>query len=204
MKSHYLLSEMFYSIQGEGHFAGKAMVFIRFAGCNLRCPWCDTPNGRIAHIAKNKEQIVEYVKTKWPEANAVCLTGGEPMLQVDESLTIALIEAGYSIHMETNGTIPIPPTIANEIWVTVSPKQLPCPALFQANAIKLVHPSSIPPDLVLQELKKQGCSARLYLQPRWDDLVSARSHFTTITVSYIKEHPQWRLSVQTHKFLMVK
>ena len=113
----YRVNEIFYSLQGEGFWTGTPMVFVRFSGCNLRCPFCDTDHreGRPMRV----EEIVQAVRAAG-SCKRVCLTGGEPLLQLDRELVDALHQAGYTLHLETNGTRPVPEGVD---WVTLSPKE---------------------------------------------------------------------------------
>ena len=114
----YRVNDIFYSLQGEGHNTGRAAVFVRFSGCNLKCAFCDTDFASFEPLTGH--DIVERIRHH--EARLVVLTGGEPTLQVDEQLIDALHEAGFEVAMESNGTLPPP---SNLDWLTVSPKTKP-------------------------------------------------------------------------------
>ena len=113
----YRVNEIFYSLQGEGFWTGTPMVFVRFSGCNLRCPFCDTDH--LEGRPMQAEEIVQAVRSTG-SCKRVCLTGGEPLLQLDRELVDALHQAGYTLHLETNGTRPVPEGVD---WVTLSPKE---------------------------------------------------------------------------------
>ncbi len=178
------INDIFYSLQGEGHNTGRAAVFVRFAGCNLKCPFCDTDFGDFDEM--DDADILREVG-RWP-ARFVVLTGGEPSLQADGALVELLHRHGYEVAMETNGTHELPPGID---WVTCSPKGNT--VLTRCDELKCIFTGNgfAAPD---------GIKARYrYLQPC--DTGDARRNASIVAqcVEYIKSHPEWRLSLQTHK-----
>lgn len=182
----YRVNEIFYSLQGEGLNTGRAAVFVRFSGCNLSCPFCDTDHSRSSDMAA--EDIVREASA-YP-ARFVVLTGGEPALQVDDALVEALHGAGFTIAIETNGTCLLPEGID---WVTLSPKSAPA-VLERCNELKVVFTS---PDF---QPSLSGVQAdHRFLQPC--DMGDARLNQAILdaTVEYVERHPEWRLSLQTHK-----
>jgi 7-carboxy-7-deazaguanine synthase len=208
----YAVKEMFYSLQGEGRHAGRPAVFCRFAGCNLwsgrerdrstaACRFCDTDfvgvdgdgGGRFA----TAEALSDAISTSWRGAGGqrfAVLTGGEPLLQVDEQLITALHARDFEIALETNGTLSAPPTID---WVTVSPKGSTKLAQTSGHELKLVFP---------QEGVDPGQFEGLafghhLLQPMDGPDLEAN---TQAAIAYCLEHPQWRLSLQTHKFMGIR
>ncbi len=190
----YRVNEIFYSLQGEGFWTGTPMVFVRLSGCNLACPFCDTDHqdGR----PMTAEELVQAVRAEGP-CKRVCLTGGEPLLQADRELVDALHLAGYKIHLETNGTRPVPEGVD---WVTLSPKEDFVTGgkvvLERADELKLVLAPGTDP------AKWVGFPASWhFLQPCAAPDGSAN---TAETVAYIQAHPQWRLSLQTHKLLNIR
>ena len=210
------INDIFYSIQGEGHNTGRAAVFIRFAGCNLRCGFCDTEFDTYREMT-DEEIIAEVSRYKVSrcENSLVVLTGGEPTLQADEAFVDLLHQHGFEVAMESNGTRPAP---QNLDWLTVSPKirgtwyevrgtRLP-------DEVKVVFDESTDPETFLPPLIPELCSPTrslssllsplLYLQPC--DTGDAERNATIINkcIDYIKEHPQWRLSLQTHKLIGFK
>lgn len=175
------INEIFYSLQGEGFHVGTPAVFVRFSGCNLKCEFCDTRHEE--GVMMSDEEIVEKV-CQYP-CKTVILTGGEPGLWVDEDLIASLRKAGKYICIETNGTCVLPESID---WVTCSPKLGAPLRVNRIDEVKVVFlGQDVSPYL---ELK----ASFYFLQP-----CSCRN--TAEVVEYIKSHPQWRLSLQTHKLI---
>lgn len=205
----YAVKEMFLTLQGEGVHAGRRAVFVRFAGCNLWsgreadrataiCQFCDTDfvgtdgagGGRFADAAG----LVEAVVNHWDGPSAgrfVVLTGGEPMLQIDDALVDALHAAAFHIAIETNGTLPVHPRID---WVCVSPKAGSVVVQRSGNEVKLVWPQ---PGTDIDAIEKWGFDHFL-LQPL-DSEAAADNHAAAIKT--VLARPNWRLSLQTHKLL---
>ena len=113
----YRVNEIFFSLQGEGFWTGTPMVFVRLSGCNLKCPFCDTDHSAFQEMTAG--EIMKAASSAGNACRRICLTGGEPSLQADEALLEAFHEAAYTVHMETNGTLPVPEGID---WITLSPK----------------------------------------------------------------------------------
>lgn len=204
----YAVKEIFYTLQGEGTNAGRAAVFCRFAGCNLwsgreedrakaTCKFCDTDfvgmdgNGG-GRFATGKD-LAQACRTAAAQAGPtlVVLTGGEPLLQVDAELIEALHAAGFEIAVETNGTLPAPAGID---WVCVSPKAGADLVQRSGDELKLVYPQ---PDLMPEAVSGLTFTHR-YLQPMDGPDVAKN---VELAVAYCKAHPQWRLSLQTHKMI---
>lgn len=178
------VNEIFYSLQGEGRNTGRAAVFVRFAGCNLRCPFCDTDFASFREMsdAQIAEEMLAY------PARFAVLTGGEPSLQVDEDFLRLLHERGFEIAIETNGTRPLPPGID---WTTCSPKE--SPVISRCDELKIIFDGASPPS-------DYGVKAAYhYLQPCDTGDEQENERITAACVEYIKQHPMWRLSLQTHK-----
>ena len=217
----YTVKEIFYTLQGEGFHAGRPAVFCRFSGCNLwtgrepdrssaTCKFCDTdfvgvgPDGgkfataaelaaRVARVWEDGSGRREEVGRLQSSRKYVVCTGGEPLLQLDKALVDAFHAEGVEVAIETNGTQPAPPGID---WVCVSPKANAPLALVNGDELKLVFPQSEPE-------ARPECFERLNfrhfsLQPM-DGPDLARN--TRLAVEYCLAHPQWRLSLQTHKLL---
>lgn len=211
--SVYAVKEMFYTLQGEGFHSGRPAVFCRFAGCNLWsgreadrktavCTFCDTDfvgvdgdgGGRFALAY----ELAAKIKSLWPTDKGgtpfVVFTGGEPLLQLDPALIDAVKAAGFTIAIETNGTLPAPPGID---WICVSPKADAAVVLDHGDELKLVYPQlNVDPERFLK-----WRFAHFFLQPM-DGPELART--TQLTVDYCLSHPRWRLSLQSHKSLGIR
>ena len=196
------VNDIFYSLQGEGHNTGRAAVFIRFAGCNLRCPFCDTEFDTYREMTA--EEIVADIST-YP-ARFIVLTGGEPTLQVDESFVDLLHQHGFEVAMESNGTRPAP---NNLDWLTVSPKVLRGERIEERgerlpDELKVVFDENTDPETYLPSPSTLHHSPILYLQPCDTGNAERNAIIINRCVDYIKKHPQWRLSLQTHKLVGFK
>ena len=201
----YRVNEIFYTLQGEGAHSGIPAVFIRFSGCNLRCPWCDTDFSEYTEMSAG--EIVTEALALYDIPNErrkmVVLTGGEPSLQVDKPLLDALHTAGFYICIETNGTRPLPEGID---WITCSPKEGTQLALKRVNEVKVVFTGTYDPEIwrqhlqaehwLLQPLRYTGEWLMMSGIDEWED---DRNDNLPETVRYILAHPFWRLSVQLHK-----
>ena len=204
----YSVKEIFYTQQGEGGQAGRAAVFCRFTGCNLWsgreedrsqavCQFCDTDfigtDGSGGGKFATAEALAASVLSHWPQGTGgkplVVCTGGEPLLQLDQAAVDALHAAGFEIAVETNGT-QIPP--AGLDWICVSPKADAELVLTQGSELKLVFPQAT----AMPERFAQLKFTHFFLQPM-DGLLARQN--TAATVAYCLAHPQWRLSIQTHK-----
>ena len=202
----YRINEIFYSLQGEGMWTGTPMVFVRLSGCNLRCPFCDTAHQEGRPFSA--PAILDAVRRVGGACRVICLTGGEPLLQADEALIRTFSDAGYSVHVETNGTCEAPEGLD---WITFSPKLDFDPRgeirLQHADEVKVVfRPASGEADVLLREAQVERW-ARVpaedhFLQPCADP-VTGESNIAE-TVAYILAHPHWRLSLQTHKLLNIR
>ena len=196
------INDIFYSLQGEGHNTGRAAVFLRFAGCNLRCSFCDTEFDTYREMSD--EEIMTAIG-QYP-ARFVVLTGGEPTLQVDEAFVELLHQHGYEVAMESNGTRPAP---QNLDWLTVSPKVIGEGWLVKGegripNELKVVCDEKTDPESYLPSPFTLHPSPLLYLQPCDTGDAERNEAIVDRCVEYIKEHPWWRLSLQTHKLVGFK
>ncbi|MBS0363470.1 MAG: 7-carboxy-7-deazaguanine synthase [Proteobacteria bacterium] len=205
----YAVKEIFLTLQGEGGQAGRPAVFCRFAGCNLWsgreedragavCTFCDTDfvgmdgpgGGRFA----DAEALADAVEAAWKggrDNRLVVLTGGEPLLQLDDALIGALHRRGFSLALETNGTLAVPPGVD---WICVSPKADAAVVQTKGQELKLVYPQAKAPPERFEGLDFE----RFLLQPMDGP---DREANTRAAIAYCLAHPRWRLSVQTHKYL---
>ncbi|MBQ7063162.1 MAG: radical SAM protein [Bacteroidales bacterium] len=191
------INEIFYSLQGEGFHTGTPAVFVRFSGCNLCCPFCDTQHQSFEEL--DEHEIVRRAAS-YP-ARFVVLTGGEPAMQVSDTLIHLLHAKGFTVAIETNGTLPLPDGID---WVTLSlkdpflgPQAKPC--LASADELKLLYDGQHDPAPYAQFPVRHA----RFLQPLDTGSPILGSRLLSETVAYIKEHPCWRLSLQTHKLLNI-
>ena len=208
----YAVKEIFLTLQGEGAHAGRAAVFCRFAGCNLWngreqdrteaiCQFCDTDfvgtDGTLGRRYASADDLADTIASQWTGENAnryVVLTGGEPMLQLDSPLVDALHARGFAIGVETNGTI-VPP--AGLDWICVSPKAGADLVVRAGHELKLVFPQAEASPEKFADLAFE----RFSLQPMdGPDVIEN----TARAVDYCLRHPQWRLSLQTHKTLGIR
>jgi 7-carboxy-7-deazaguanine synthase len=221
----YAVKEIFYTLQGEGAHAGRPAVFLRFSGCNLwtgldrdrdkgpgGCSrWCDTDfvgtDGTGGGKFRTPQDLVSAVQSHWPRtyplppiqqsgrrvAPFVVCTGGEPLLQLDERLLAAFNAAGWYVAVETNGTVDPP---RGELWLTVSPKANAPLRVLRGNELKLIFPQA-----GAEPERFEGLDfSHFFLQPM-DSPAAAQN--TALALRYCLEHPQWRLSLQTHKILKI-
>jgi organic radical activating enzyme len=191
--------EAFYTLQGEGFHTGKAAYFIRLGGCDVGCVWCDVKESWDAskHPMQSVEQIVQGA-LQFP-GRMVVITGGEPLMHNLDALTAALHHAGFIINIETSGSSPLSGQLD---WICVSPKKFKAPlpeVLEQAHELKVVVFNKSDFEWAEKHAAMVPAPCKLYLQPEWDK----RNEMTPLIVSYIQQHPQWQLSLQTHKYIGV-
>ena len=196
----YRVNEIFYSLQGEGFWTGTPMVFLRFSGCNLQCPFCDTDHGGFRELSR--EEIVAEIRQVGGACRRVCITGGEPSLQLDTALVETLHEAGLRIHVETNGTRVLPEGVD---WVTLSPKTDVkglkgdgTVVLDKADEVKVVYEGGV------EEKWAAFPAAWHFLQPCDTGDEAKNQAILAETIDHIQRHPAWRLSLQTHKLLKIR
>ncbi len=187
------VNEIFYSLQGEGAYTGTPAVFVRLSGCNRRCHFCDTDFAAYAEMSV--AEILQAMAMARTEGGApadgpmhAVITGGEPAMQIDGAFVDALHRAGYYVQIETNGSLPVP---ANIDWVTCSPKAEPW-AIDRVDELKIVYQGQDVEAIAASFAPKVMC-----LQPCSGQNIPQ-------TIAYIKAHPHWRLSLQTHKLLDIR
>ena len=191
--------EHFYTLQGEGFHQGKAAYFIRLAGCDVGCTWCDVKESWNAdkHPLVNVESLMQAIRHT--PAKIVVVTGGEPLMHELEELTASIHLAGLKTHLETSGAYPLS---GQWDWICLSPKKFREPlsdivSFCQELKIVIYHKT----DFVWAEKYAAKVSefCKLYLQPEWD-----RSDIATpLIINYIKSNPKWQLSIQLHKYINV-
>lgn len=196
----YPTVEHFYTLQGEGAYAGHAAYFIRLAGCDVGCVWCDTKESWDvnSHLNVSVDELLQAALQH--PCRTVVITGGEPTMHHLGTLTKKFKEAGFRTHLETSGTNLI---YGDFDWITVSPKKFK-PALKEALAmaqelkIVIFHPSDLEWAEGYIDTVPDDCA--LYLQPEW----SRHEEMQKLAIDYIEKNPKWRLSLQTHKFLNIR
>jgi len=196
------VNEIFHSIQGEGRYTGTPAVFLRFAGCNLNCWFCDTEFHTFTEMSED-EIVAEACK--YPSRHMV-ITGGEPTLQLTASLTAKLHAAGFYIMMETNGTRALPED-CNVDWITCSPKlQGPAPSTIHPLNIQRIDELKVVYEGTGQDMAQYDIiqATEYRLQPCSTGDRQKDTFITNQTIEYILAHPKWSLSLQTHKVLGVR
>ena len=191
--------ELFYSLQGEGYHQGKAAFFIRLAGCDVGCVWCDVKDSWDAskHPVLSVEEIVAAAAAH-PSRIAI-VTGGEPLLYQLDSLTTALRAAGFQTHIETSGSSPMS---GSWDWVCLSPKKFKAAlpeAIKAANELKVVVFNNSDFAFANSFVNDVDADCKKYLQPEWEK----SDAMTPLVIEYIKANPSWELSAQLHKYIQV-
>ncbi|NEO87421.1 MAG: 7-carboxy-7-deazaguanine synthase QueE [Spirulina sp. SIO3F2] len=197
--STYPVVETFHSIQGEGYWTGVSAFFIRLAGCDVGCPWCDTKVSWPvrSHPQVALQQLVRQVQTAQPQI--IVVTGGEPLMHDLSLLSQALKTTGCPLHLETSGAYPLSGAFD---WITLSPKPTKPPhseLYSQAHELKVVIHTET--DFVWAEQQAAHVTPQIYkfLQPEW-----SQPRSQALVWNYVLQQPQWRVSLQTHKFLQVR
>ncbi|HEY4800415.1 MAG TPA: 7-carboxy-7-deazaguanine synthase QueE [Bacteroidia bacterium] len=194
--------ETFDSIQGEGFHAGTPAFFIRLGGCDIGCHWCDVKESwdQDAHSILSIDEIVERAKST--SAQKIIVTGGEPLMYTLNTLTEKLKANKFKLHLETSGAYPLS---GEWDWICLSPKKNkePLPEIFtKANELKMIIFNKDDFRFAEKMASVIGhlSSVNLFLQPEW----SRRDEMLPQIIEYVKQHPQWRISLQTHKYLGVR
>ncbi len=197
MDVNYNIVEIFHSVQGEGYRSGIPHVFIRFGNCNLRCEWCDT---NFDDYEKMSVSDILGVVQEYPCKNVI-FTGGEPMMNDLWPLARVLKQRGYHLSVESNGTIAVPDGLLD--WICISPKDQMYPQVSvkqrTGNELKCVY---VGQSLSMYDGLKEGFE-HLFLQPCYDenDTVERNGRTFALTEDVVKRNPEWRLSLQTHKWM---
>jgi organic radical activating enzyme len=193
------IMEEFYSIQGEGFNTGKSAYFIRVGGCDVGCHWCDVkeswdPN---LHPLTDVDQVVENVQ-KHP-AQAIVITGGEPLIYNLDYLTNRLANNGVEVYLETSGAHPL---TGAWHWICLSPKKNlpPLPEVYnRVDELKVIVYNKNDFEWAEQHAEKVGSKCKLYLQPEW----SSKEKMTPLIIDYVMNNPRWNISLQTHKYMQI-
>lgn len=193
------MMEMFYTLQGEGYHQGKAAYFIRLAGCDVGCVWCDVKESWDAskHPVVSIEEIVTSALAH--PARLAIITGGEPLLYNLDALTTALKKVGFEVNIETSGSSPMS---GYWDWVCLSPKKFKAPlteSIQAASELKVVIFNTHDFEWAETYAKQVAPNCKLYLQPEWDK----SNEITPLVIEYIKANPKWELSAQLHKYIQV-
>jgi len=186
------LAEIFYTLQGEGAYTGTPAVFVRLAGCNLACDFCDTDYA--LKFVASVDDVVRKVREEGGGCPMVLITGGEPFAQAETLALIAALRAdGRRVHVESNGTIPV--ELPDDVWLTVSPKERLSPSMARrADEAKLIVDGRVPHEWVA------SFDAPIFLQPEGN-----KPENVALAVEAAKADPRrFRLSLQTHKFIGIR
>ena len=208
----YSIKEIFYTLQGEGAHAGRPAVFCRFSGCNLWtgreidratavCQFCDTDfvgtDGELGGKFPTAAELAARIDSLWPSTHAaskyVVFTGGEPLLQLDAALIDAMHAVGFTIAIETNGTLPVPSGVD---WICVSPKMGSKLVVGKGNELKVVIPQANQDLGAYEHLDFEN----FFVQPMDGPLAEFN---TRLAIETCKRNPKWKLSLQTHKLLQI-
>lgn len=191
--------EHFYTIQGEGFYSGHAAYFVRLGGCDVGCTWCDVKESwdMDKHPKFSTEEIVAFVVAA--KATICVITGGEPLMHNLTDLCNMLHKHGIRIHVETSGSSPLSGDLD---WITFSPKRFKKPLediYTKAHELKIVvaHANDLRWAITHQEKINNSC--KLYLQPEWEQ----RERMLPLIIDFVKQHPEWIISLQTHKYIGV-
>ncbi|MGK7944813.1 MAG: 7-carboxy-7-deazaguanine synthase QueE [Microcystaceae cyanobacterium] len=195
----YPIAETFHSLQGEGAWTGVNAFFIRLGGCDVHCPWCDQKETwkLQGYPQQSSEELGKIAQAKNPAI--VIITGGEPLMHNLEDLTQTLHQKGLKVHLETSGAYPL---TGRFDWITLSPKRykMPHPEIYSStNELKVIIANTDDLLWAETEAKKVSPQTLIYLQPEWNS-----PHSEQMVFDYVLKHPQWRVSLQTHKWLGVR
>lgn len=191
--------ESFYTIQGEGFHQGKAAYFIRLGGCDVGCVWCDVKESWDADKHPQLDITGMVQEAAAHPGRIAVITGGEPLMHNLDGLTKALHKAGFRNHIETSGSSPLS---GSWDWITLSPKKFKAPlpeACKQANELKIVVYNKSDFAWAEKYAAMVGKQCKLYLQPEW----SRAAEMIPYIIDYVKDNPQWQISLQVHKYINV-
>jgi 7-carboxy-7-deazaguanine synthase len=195
----YPVMEHFYTLQGEGYYTGQAAYFVRLAGCDVGCVWCDVKESWDAskHPSMKLEEIVDAI-CQTP-TQIVVITGGEPLLHDLTALCNALQTKGIRTHIETSGSSPLSGTWD---WICLSPKKFKAAlpeSIAAADELKVIIFNQSDFDWALQYQAKVKSTCKLYLQTEWDQ----QEKMLPKIIEFVKQNPKWQISLQTHKYMQI-
>jgi len=191
--------ETFYSLQGEGFYQGNAAYFIRLAGCNIGCHWCDVKESWDANAHPFKKIDVLVKEAQSYPSKIVIVTGGEPLMHDLSLLTHELKNNGFRTHIETSGAYPL---TGSWDWICLSPKKFKEPlkeVCKKADELKIIVYNKSDFEFAEKYKSLVGEACQLYLQPEWEK----KSEMLPRVIEYIKQHPEWKMSLQTHKYMQI-
>jgi 7-carboxy-7-deazaguanine synthase len=197
--TQYPVMEMFYTLQGEGYHQGKAAYFIRLAGCDVGCVWCDVKESwdADAHPKYSIDEMVNWVVDA--QAPLAVITGGEPLLHQLDALTKALKNKGIKTNIETSGSSLLS---GHWDWICVSPKKFKAPlneVVAKANELKVVVFNKSDFEWAEKHAALVNNQCKLYLQPEWDK----SAQVLPLIIEYVKQNPKWKISLQVHKYMNI-
>lgn len=192
--------EHFYTIQGEGFHQGRAAYFVRLGGCDVGCVWCDVKESwdMNVHPKMSVEEIITAIKSN-TDKGLVVITGGEPLMHNLDELTSTLQDSGFETNIETSGSHPLS---GRWNWICLSPKKFKAPLdeiLPLANELKVVIYNKSDFEWAEKYAVMMNADCKLYLQPEWDK----KDSMLPLIIDYVKQHPQWGISMQIHKYINV-
>ncbi len=198
-RTSWPIMESFYTVQGEGFHSGRAAYFIRVAGCDVGCVWCDVKESWNAddHPVTGLDTLLKEVNST--PVDFVVITGGEPTMYAIKTLVKALQDEGKEVAIETSGTNPLDAAVD---WYCFSPKKFKAPvaeAYEKANELKIVIFNKSDFEWAEEHAKKINDDCLLFLQPEW----SKEERMLPLIIEYVKNHPKWRISLQTHKYMNI-
>jgi organic radical activating enzyme len=191
--------EHFFTIQGEGYYQGNAAYFVRLGGCDVQCPWCDVKESWEAdvHTKYSVDEIVAWVKEA--EAKLVVITGGEPSIYDLTALSTAFHEENIQVNIETAACYPLRGHLD---WITISPKRYKLPLsenMLNAHELKVIINHRNDFRFAEEYAAQVSPQCKLYLQPEWEQ----EEELLPLIIEYVKEHQQWKISLQVHKYMNI-
>jgi organic radical activating enzyme len=191
--------ERFHTLQGEGNFTGSSAYFIRLAGCDVGCVWCDVKESWDKNLHPEVDISILVKEAKESNPSIVVITGGEPLMYDLSELTQKIKDEGLQINIETSGAHPL---TGEFDWICLSPKKFknPLPEIYEkANELKIIVYNQHDFVWAQEEASKVGQDCKLFLQPEW----SKEAEMIPKIIAFVKENPKWRISLQTHKYMNI-